>query len=96
MMGLLAMMIKPLLLSPFVSQKAVMFIAKSSQDDLTLLGELIATGKLEPVIDSRYSFGEVPDAIRHVEEGHARGKVIIDIAPVHGLSTPTRRDSFVR
>jgi NADPH:quinone reductase-like Zn-dependent oxidoreductase len=77
MMGLLAQMTKPLLLSPFVSQKAVMFMAKSSQDDLTLLGELIATGKLEPVIDRRYSLSEVPDAMRYVEEGHARGKVII-------------------
>ncbi len=78
--GLLAFMIKPLLLSLFVSQKAVMFIAKSSQDDLTLLGELIATGKLKPVIDRRDSLTEVSDAVRHVEEGHARGKVIITLA----------------
>ena len=78
MIGLLALMIKPLVLSLFVSQKAVLFIAKSSQDDLTLLGELIATGKLEPVIDRRYSLSEVPEAVRYVEEGHARGKVIID------------------
>ena len=78
MMGLLAQMIKALLLSVFVSQKAIMFIAKSSQDDLTLLGELIATGKLTPVIDSRYTLSDGPDAVRHVEEGHARGKVIID------------------
>jgi NADPH:quinone reductase-like Zn-dependent oxidoreductase len=76
-MGLLAEMIKTLLLSLFVSQKAVMFIAKSSQDDLTLLGELIATGKLKPVIDRRYSLSDAPDAVRHVEEGHARGKVVI-------------------
>jgi NADPH:quinone reductase-like Zn-dependent oxidoreductase len=58
-----------------------MFIARSSQDDLTLLGELIATGKLKPVIDRRYSLSNAPDAVRHVEEGHARGKVIIDVAP---------------
>ncbi len=88
--GLLAQMIKALLLSVFVSQKAVMFIAKSSQDDLTLLGELIATGKLRPVIDRRYTLGEVPDAIRYLEEGHARGKVIIDFAPAYGLSTAAR------
>ncbi len=76
-MGLLAEMIKTLFLSLFVSQKAVMFIAKSSQDDLTLLGELIATGKLKPVIDRCYSLSDAPDAVRHVEEGHARGKVVI-------------------
>ena len=90
MVLLLAQMIKELLLSVFVSQKAVMFIAKSSQDDLTLLGELIATGKLEPVIDRRYGLSEVADAVRHVEEGHARGKVIIDFASAHGLSTAAR------
>jgi len=84
MIVILAQMIKDLLLSVFGSQKAVMFIAKSSQDDLALLGELIATGKLKPVIDSRYSLSDAPNAIRHVEEGHARGKVIIDCAPAHG------------
>jgi NADPH:quinone reductase-like Zn-dependent oxidoreductase len=78
-MGLLAQMIEALLLSLFVSQKAVMFIAKSSQDDLTLLGELIATGKLKPVIDKSYSLSEAADAVRHVEEGHARGKVLITL-----------------
>ena len=76
-MDLLAQMIKPLLSSLFVSQKAVMFIARSNQDDLTLLGELIATGKLKPVIGGRYSLSDAPDAVRQVEEGHARGKVII-------------------
>jgi NADPH:quinone reductase-like Zn-dependent oxidoreductase len=79
LIGLLAQTIKALLLSVFVSQKAVMFIAKSSQDDLTLLGELIATGKLKPVIDRRYTLSEVPDAIRYLEEGHARGKVVITL-----------------
>jgi len=79
MMGLLALMIKPLVLSLFVSQKAVMFIAKSSQDDLTLLSELIATGKLKPVIGGCYSLSEAADAVREVEEGHARGKVIITL-----------------
>ena len=79
MMGILADMIKALLLSLFVSQKAVLFIAKSSQDDLTLLGELIATGKLKPVIGGRYGLSDAADAVRHVEEGHARGKVIITL-----------------
>jgi NADPH:quinone reductase-like Zn-dependent oxidoreductase len=61
-----------------------MFIAKSSQDDLTLLGELIATDKLKPIIERRYTLSEVPDAIRHVEEGHARGKVLITLDGAHG------------
>jgi NADPH:quinone reductase-like Zn-dependent oxidoreductase len=101
--GLLAQMMKALLLSLFVSKKAVMFIAKSSREDLTLLGELIATGELEPVIDRCYSLSDAADAVRHMEEGHARGKVIIDVAPAPGLSTAAhdlaaaaRRDSFAR
>ena len=73
-MGLLAQMIGALLLSIFVSQKAVMFIAKSSQDDLILLGELVATGKLKPVIGGRYSLSDATDAVRQVEEGACTGK----------------------
>ena len=70
MVVILAQAIKALVLSVFVSQKAVVFIAKSSQDDLNLLGELIATGKLEPVIDRRYSLSEVPDAVRMWKSTH--------------------------
>jgi NADPH:quinone reductase-like Zn-dependent oxidoreductase len=79
LIGLLAPLIKTLLLSVFVSQKAIPFIGKPSHDDLTLFGELIATGKLQPVIDRSYTLREVPDAVRHVEEGHARGKVLITL-----------------
>jgi NADPH:quinone reductase-like Zn-dependent oxidoreductase len=86
-MGLLAQMIKTVLLSALVSQKAVMFIAKASQDDLTLLGELIANGKLEPVIDKSYSLSDAADAVRHVEEGHARGKVIITLDPAGSIAS---------
>jgi NADPH:quinone reductase-like Zn-dependent oxidoreductase len=66
-----------LALSPIVSRKVITFTAKSSQQDLTLLGELMATGKVRPVIDRRYKLSDVPDAIRYVAEGHARGKVVI-------------------
>jgi NADPH:quinone reductase-like Zn-dependent oxidoreductase len=79
MMALLASMIGNVVLSAFGRQKAVMFIAKANADDLTLLGGLIATGKIKPVIDKTYSLSEAADAVRHVEEGHARGKVIITL-----------------
>jgi NADPH:quinone reductase-like Zn-dependent oxidoreductase len=79
LLGLLAPMIKDLVLSVFTSQKTVMFMAKSSQDDLTLIGELIATGKVKPVIDRSYSLRETAHAMRHVEAGHARGKVVITL-----------------
>ena len=54
MMALLVPLIKDQLVSVFGSQKALMFIAKSSQEDLTLQGKLIASGKLKPVIERRY------------------------------------------
>ena len=79
MIGIMAPAIKSIVLSWFVSQKAVMFVAKSSQKDLTLLGELMATGKVTPVIDRRYALSDVADAIRYLEGGHARGKVIISL-----------------
>jgi NADPH:quinone reductase-like Zn-dependent oxidoreductase len=79
MIDLLAPLIQALLLSLFSSRKTIPFVAKPSQDDLTLMGELIATGKLTPVIDRRYSLDEVSDAVRYVEEGHARGKVIVAV-----------------
>jgi NADPH:quinone reductase-like Zn-dependent oxidoreductase len=76
---LMAAPIKALVLSAFVSQKAVPFIAKVNQGDLTFLAELMTSGKLTPVIDKTYPLSEAAAAIRHVEEGHARGKVVVTI-----------------
>jgi len=79
MIGLLVDLVKPLMLSPFVSQKFVSFIAKLSKEDLTTMRELMEAGKVTPVIDRRYRLSEVPEAIRYLEEGHARGKVMITL-----------------
>ena len=76
---LLARLIGALVLSRFVSQNLVAFIAKSNQEDLTILRELMAAGKVKPVIGRRYRLSEVPEAFRYMEEGHARGKVIITV-----------------
>jgi NADPH:quinone reductase-like Zn-dependent oxidoreductase len=45
-----------------------------------ILQELLASGKVKPVIDRTYSLSEVPEAVRYLEEGHARGKVVIRVA----------------
>jgi NADPH:quinone reductase-like Zn-dependent oxidoreductase len=66
-------------LSPFVSQKMVSFTVKPNKEDLQFLRQLIETGKLAPVIDRTYPLAEVPEAIRYLEEGHARGKVVITV-----------------
>lgn len=52
-------------------EAGVMFIVRSSQEDLTILRELMATGKVTPVIDKRCRLSEVPEAIRYLEEWHA-------------------------
>lgn len=77
-------MIRPLtrailgpVLSHFVSQKFVTFMAKSNNEDLILIRELLQTGKVTPVIDRRYRLREVPEAMRYLEKGHARGKIVI-------------------
>jgi NADPH:quinone reductase-like Zn-dependent oxidoreductase len=79
MLGLLARLIAALVMSWFVSQKLVTFLARPSRADLSIMRELMASGKVTPVIDKRYSLSEVPEAIRYIEEGHARGKVVITL-----------------
>jgi NADPH:quinone reductase-like Zn-dependent oxidoreductase len=64
----------------FVSQKSISLLAKLNQKDLTAIGALIAEGRVTPVIDRRYSLREVPEAVRYLEQGHARGKVIIEVS----------------
>ena len=64
-------------LSRFVSQKFVMFIARVNNQDLTIMHNLMKAGEVTPVIDKRFALSEVPEAIRYLEEGHARGKVVI-------------------
>ncbi len=71
--------IRALVLSPFVSQKVGTFINKENHEDLLVLKELIESGKVAPVIDRTYPLSEVPEAIRYLEEGHARGKVVIAV-----------------
>jgi NADPH:quinone reductase-like Zn-dependent oxidoreductase len=71
--------IKALMLSPFVGQEFVMILAKLSQEDLAILGEFMQAGFVTPVIDRSFRLSEVPAALRYSEEGHAQGKIIIDL-----------------
>jgi NADPH:quinone reductase-like Zn-dependent oxidoreductase len=72
--------VKAIALSPFVSNQIFVFIAKSNKADLTTMGAFIATGKITPVIDREFPLRESPDAIRYLEQGHARGKVVVTVA----------------
>ena len=71
--------IHALLVSPFISQEMGMMMADANQKDLTVLADMMQSGKVKPVIDRTYKLSEVPQAIRYLEEGHARGKVIISV-----------------
>ncbi len=90
-MGLIAHLLDVLVSSWFVSQNIVFFLASVNPGDLDVLAELIETNKLTPVIDRRYSLDEVPEAFRYLNEGHARGKVVIDVE--QGSSTAVRVDA---
>jgi NADPH:quinone reductase-like Zn-dependent oxidoreductase len=68
------------LMSKFTSQKFSFYIAQLNHEDLALLGDLMLSGKVTPVIDRTYkSLGEVQDALQYLEQGHARGKVVITV-----------------
>ncbi len=71
--------IHTLLLAPFISQQMGMMMADANQKDLTVLADMMQSGKVKPVIDRTYKLSEVPQAIRYLEQGHARGKVIISV-----------------
>ena len=84
--GGLARMLQAVSLGPLLSRignkKMRFFIAKMNGRDLRLLKDLLEAGKIVPVIDRRYPLGEVAEALRYREEGHAQGKVVITIRVV--------------
>ena len=71
--------LKAFLVSPFITQKFVFFLADLDQADLGELRVLMEAGKITPVIDRTYPLSEVPAAIGYLEQGHARGKVVIAV-----------------
>ena len=83
MIGPVVRAIQASLLSRFGNQKLVGLLARASKEDLTIMHDLMATGKVTPVIDRRYKLNEVSEAIRYLEEGHARGKVVISLDDSH-------------
>jgi NADPH:quinone reductase-like Zn-dependent oxidoreductase len=79
----MAQIFQALLLGPWISmfgsKKMGSMLAKMNQKDSAFLIELHKSGKVKPVIDRRYPLGEVAEAIRYLEEGQARGKVVITV-----------------
>ncbi len=77
--GLLRDMLLQSLLSLIGSKKMCGFMAKLNKKDLVFLKDLLATGNIVPVIDRRYPLSEVAEALRYLEKGHAKGKVVITV-----------------
>lgn len=73
------------LYSHFVSTKVFVLFADMNPQDLDVLRDLMQAGKVTPVIDRQYPLDKVPEAMRYLEQGHARGKVVITVA---GKSLP--------
>lgn len=78
--GPLTHVFQVMLASVFGSQHMKSFLARADREDLEYLGTLMEEGKVRSVIDRSYPLAEVPEAIRYVEEGHARGKVVISVS----------------
>jgi NADPH:quinone reductase-like Zn-dependent oxidoreductase len=78
-LGPLLRPINAMLYSPFVDQQFVMLLAQIRQQELAVLSELMEAGDLTPVIDRTYPLSEIPAAIEYSEQGHARGKIIVNM-----------------
>jgi NADPH:quinone reductase-like Zn-dependent oxidoreductase len=68
--------------SSFTDQKfpsPTLYRIKTSKDDLITVGELVASGKIKPVVERTYKLSDAPEAMRYLEQGHARGKVVIAV-----------------
>jgi NADPH:quinone reductase-like Zn-dependent oxidoreductase len=61
------------------NKKVGSFLARISQKDLEAMQELLASGKVKPVIDRRYPLSETADALRYLGEGHAQGKIVVEV-----------------
>jgi NADPH:quinone reductase-like Zn-dependent oxidoreductase len=85
--GSLAAILQAFLLGPLISitgskKMGIVTWKPNNKEDLAILEELLETGKVVPVIDRRYPLSEVPEALRYLEEGYAKGKVVITLEPL--------------
>ena len=78
LIGLIARPAEVLAMSRFVSQNLVTYLARPDHKDLMAISELMAAGKITPVIDRRYTLSDIRQALQYLQAKHARGKVIID------------------
>jgi NADPH:quinone reductase-like Zn-dependent oxidoreductase len=80
LLGPLSHVIRLKLGSLWGDRKVTFFIAQVNKADMQTLRELLETGKMKPVIDRRYDLSEIADAFRYIGEGHAQGKIVVNVA----------------
>lgn len=92
-------MFEALLLGPMLSrrggQRLTSLLAKPNQADLLVLNDLIDAGQVTPVVDRCYPLHQVPEAIRYLEQGSARGKVVITVADDQNTPQPVEHDAIL-
>jgi len=79
MIGALSGLAGAVMASRFRRHKVVPFVANANRADLSTIAKMIDEGTVVPIIDRRYELADVSDAIRYLEQGHARGKVVVRI-----------------
>jgi NADPH:quinone reductase-like Zn-dependent oxidoreductase len=79
LLGTATLVLRGALASPVVSQRIVTVSWKPNSADLRFLAELLDKEQIAPVIDRTYPFAEIPEALRYIERGHARGKVAVTL-----------------
>jgi len=75
----LVRLVRPLLLHPFVRHRLRRYLSTPNARDLAVLTEMIGAGKVRPVVGRTFPLRETPAALRHLETGHARGKVVVEV-----------------
>ena len=77
--GMVGGLVSTIVVSLFVSQRYATFVAKANTDDLNAIRELMASGKVIPVVDRVFDLSETAEAMRYQDQGHARGKIVLAI-----------------
>jgi NADPH:quinone reductase-like Zn-dependent oxidoreductase len=72
-------LVKPLVVSPFVRQNLRRYLSTPNHEDLVVLKELVESGRLHPVVGRTYPLSATSEALRYIEGGHARGKVVVTV-----------------
>jgi NADPH:quinone reductase-like Zn-dependent oxidoreductase len=78
-LAMLIRLVRPLVISPFVRQNLRRYLSMPKHEDLVVLKDLAEAGKLRPVIDRTFGLSEAAAALRHIESGHARGKIVVRV-----------------